>query len=85
MIQYNILSLAKRFTDYESVGELFRGTKAETIQLTVAEKIWKMIIEILNQIAQLFEIEIDSFMEKLIADNEKVTKLINFNSLLQAG
>jgi len=39
MIQYNLLSVAKRFTDYESLGELFRNTNAETIQLTVAEHI----------------------------------------------
>jgi len=38
MIQYNLLALAKRFAGYESLGELFRNTKAETIELTVAEK-----------------------------------------------
>ncbi len=85
MIQYNILSTAKRFADYESMGELFRSAKAETIELTVAEKIWKLIVEILTQLAEIFEIELDSFMEKIIIDNEKVTKLINFNTLLQAG
>lgn len=31
MIQYNLLSVAKRFTDYETLGELFRNTNAETI------------------------------------------------------
>ncbi|MCD6090474.1 MAG: transposase, partial [Bacteroidales bacterium] len=47
MLQYNLLAVAKRFTDYESLGELFRNTKAETIQLTVAERIWQIIIDVL--------------------------------------
>ncbi len=85
MIQYNILSVAKRFTDYESIGELFRNTKAETIQLTVAEKIWKLIVDILTQLAEMFEIEIDLLTEKVIADNERFTKLVNYNTLLRAG
>jgi len=84
MIQYNILSVAKRFTDYESLGELFRKTNAETIQLTVAEKIWKLIIELLNDIAEILEIDIETLIEKLIADNEKLTKLTNYTSLLNA-
>ncbi len=85
VIQYNILSVAKRFTDYESVGELFRSTKAETIQLTVAERIWKMIVELLTRLSELFEVETELLMEKLISENERFTKLVNFNTLLQAG
>ena len=85
MIQYNILSVVKRFSDYESIGELFRGSKAETIQLTVAEKIWKLIVEILSQIAEIFEIETELIMEKIMTENQTITKLYNFNTLLQAG
>jgi len=82
MIQYNILSVAKGFSDYESIGEIFRSTKVDTIQLTVTEKIWKMITEILTKLAELFDIDTDSLMEKILVDNQKFTKLINYNSLL---
>ena len=85
MVQYNLLSVAKRFADYESFGELFRNTKAETIQLTVVERIWQIIIEILADIAELIEIDTERLMEKLIADNEKLIKLTNYRTLLQAG
>jgi len=85
MIQYNLLSLAKRFSGYESLGELFRNTKAETVELTVAEKIWKLIIEILSEIARFFEIDIESLMQELISDNERFMKSLNYNTLLQAG
>lgn len=43
MLQYNILTLAKRFTDYETLGQLFRDTQAENIELTVVERIWQII------------------------------------------
>jgi len=85
MLQYNLLSVARRFTDYESLGNLFRNTKAETIQLTVAERIWQIIVEILTTLAELFEIDTEMLMEKLITDNEKVEKLLNYKTLMQAG
>lgn len=85
MLQYNLLSVARRFTDYESLGDLFRNTKAETIQLTVAERIWQIIVEVLSTLAELFEIDTEMLMEKLIADNEKIEKLVNYKTLLQAG
>ena len=85
MLQYNILAVAKRFTDYESLGELFRKTKAETIQLTVVEYIWKLIIEILAGLAEFLEIDTEMLMEKIMSDNESITKLVNYKTLLQAG
>lgn len=39
MMQYNILSLAKRLLDYESLGELFKQAGVETLELTIVEKI----------------------------------------------
>jgi hypothetical protein len=85
MIQYNLLSVAKRFTDYESLGEMFRNTKAETIQLTLAERLWQLIVVILADVAELIEIETESLMEKLISDNQRIKKLTNYTTLLQAG
>ena len=85
MVQYNLLSVAKRFTDYESLGELFRNTNAETIQLTVAERLWQIIVEVLSALAEILEIDTESLMEKLISDNEKLKKLTIYTTLLQAG
>ena len=30
MLQYNMLSIAKRFSDYETLGELFRATQKDS-------------------------------------------------------
>ena len=85
MIQYNLLSVAKRFTDYESLGEMFRNTHAETIQLTLAERLWQLIVDVLADLAELIEIDTELLMEKLISDNQRIKKLTNYTTLLQAG
>jgi hypothetical protein len=48
MIQYNILSLAKRLLDYQSLGELFKQAGVETLELTIVEKIWGYLVELLK-------------------------------------
>ena len=85
MLQYNILSVAKRFSDYETLGELFRTANAEIIELTIAERIWLIIIEIIAQLADLLDIETEVLMEKIITDNQKFEKLLNYKCLMQAG
>ncbi len=53
-IQYNLLSTARRFSDYETIGELFREVSRETIQLSVAQQIWGVLQELVNAIADAF-------------------------------
>lgn len=85
MLQYNILSVAKRFSDYETLGELFRTANAEIIELTIAERIWLIITEITAQLADLLDIDTELLMEKIITDNQRFEKLLNYKSLMQAG
>jgi hypothetical protein len=67
------------------MGEMFRNTRAETIQLTVCERIWLLITGLLSDIAKLFEIDTELLMEKIITDNENLIKLTNYTTLLRAG
>lgn len=85
MLQYNILSVAKRFSDYETLGKLFQSANAEIIELTIAERIWLIIIEIISQLAELLDIDTELLMEKIITDNQKFEKLLNYKNLMQAG
>jgi len=85
MLQYNILSAVKRFTDYETLGELFRASQKDTLKLTVAERIWLIITELMADLSEIFDIDVESLMEKLLSENEKIAKYLNFESLSQAG
>jgi hypothetical protein len=77
MMQFNIFSLAKRFADYETLGELFDKTKDAIIELTVCKRIWGFFLEIIGIIGELFEIEFDDLISKLInANNANDNKLL---------
>ena len=43
MLQYGILSVAKRFASYETLGALFRNTEAEVLEITLNERLWVYI------------------------------------------
>ena len=85
MIQYNILSLAKRLLCYESMGELFKQAGVETIEMTIAEKIWGYLLELLTLIADIFEIDMEEMLDKIAYENQSITKFIKMNAELSAA
>jgi hypothetical protein len=85
MLQYNLLSVVKRFIDYEILGELFREAQKDSLQITVAEQIWLIIIEFIAELSEIFNMETELLMEKLFSENETLTKYINLKNLMQAG
>jgi len=85
MLQYNILSAVKRFTDYETLGELFRVSQKDTLKLTVTERIWLIITELISDLSEIFDMDVESFIEKLFSENEKFAKYFNLENLSQAG
>ena len=85
LLQYNILSVVKRFDGYESFGVLFRQANADTIELTVKERIILIIKEILIEFSENRDLGIDFFLEHIFAENEQLTDLINFKTLARVG
>jgi hypothetical protein len=85
MLQYNLLSVVKRFNDYETLGELFRASQKDALKLTVSEQIWLIIIELIAELSEIFNTDTELLMEKLFSENEKLTKYLNFKNLPQAG
>ena len=39
-LQYNILSVVKRFTAYETMGKLFQDITKDSLELSVTDRIW---------------------------------------------
>jgi hypothetical protein len=81
MLQYNLLSALKRFDSYESLGIIFRQANAETLEITIKERIWLIIIEILTVLAEYMDFELDFLLEHIFTRNEKLTNLINLKSI----
>jgi hypothetical protein len=67
MMQYIILTLHKRFQAYETLGELFRQNQKYFLELTLAERLWGLFIELQRQILELFELDIEEVIEKMLS------------------
>lgn len=72
MMNYMVLSLRKRFEDYESLGELFRHTKELILEKNRVEKIWEIIVELYVQIFSEIGVDIDFFIKKMIEMKESI-------------
>lgn len=77
LIQYNILSLVRRVNDYETIGGLLAEAMDEALEQTVLMQILEVIISLIKEIADFFESDMETILEKCIYDNEKFNKLIN--------
>ena len=85
ILQYNMLSVVKRFDGYESLGALFRQANAETLELTIKERIMLIIKEILVEYSENMNLGIDFFLEHIFVENEQFLNLINFKTLEKTG
>ena len=60
-------------------------TGVETLELTIAEKIWGYLLELLTLIADIFDIDMEQILDKIADDNQAITKIIKMNALLNAA
>lgn len=86
MIQYNILGTVKRFESYETIGGLFAELTGETLELTVVQRIWGLIIEVINVIAEFLSCDPFELTENVINNNHKIKAVkMAFDRLELAG
>ena len=84
-MQYNILSTAKRFTDYTTIGGLFKDAVEKGQELSVTERIWKALEELVIEIAQCFNIEDDNIFNLLVNRTDKLNHFVKFYQLRNAS
>ena len=84
-MQYNILSTAKRFSDYETIGGLFMDATKGSVELTLAERIWDIILEIVRDIAECFNIEDEQILDMLVNRSDKLSHFIEIYQLKLAS
>ena len=81
VLQYNILGTVKRFTSYETIGRLFNQATDGVIQLSVTERIWGVLQQLVRIIAEAFEINDERVMDTLINRSDTFKHFINLDSL----
>lgn len=82
VLQYNILSYVKRCESYETIGGLFTEITKNSVEFSVVERIWLLIVEFINVIAEILNCDTMALTEQIIS-NDKQIKAVKqtFNKL----
>lgn len=83
MLQYNLLSYVKRFESYETIGSLFREITSQTVELSVTEKIWGLIQQVVAAVADFFSADFDEILTNIIYENKQLNAIVKVVQQLQ--
>jgi len=76
MIQYIFLTLRHRVDKYESIGRIYKNTKAEILETRLHERLILLLIAIIGVIKDIFEeADIDELFVKMINDEQIFDKI----------
>ena len=78
-MQYNILSLVKRFHSYETIGELFEQAVSGTVEFSITDRIWQMLLSAIFAIAEKFSIYCPDLLKAIINEDEEIKALLDLN------
>lgn len=76
LVTHTILSLQKRFSCYETMGELFRETQEKMLELTLWERLIKVFFQMLVLMTAILSIDIEEMMEKLMQSDQTSKQLL---------
>ena len=74
-LQYNILSTVKRFHSYETIGGLFRDVTKDALELTITQRIWEAIVEIVIAFANIFQLTDEDVMQVFVYQSEELAHI----------
>lgn len=84
-LQYNILSVAKRFTAYETMGKLFEQVSKNSLELSVTDRIWGGLQEVVIAIVTLFGLTDEEIYQAIINRSEEMNHICNIYKLKLAS
>lgn len=73
---YNIISYVKRCESYETIGGLFSEITKNSVELSVAEKIWLLIVEVINVIVEVLNCDTMLLTEQVLANDKQQIKAV---------
>lgn len=77
LITHTILTLNKRFEDYETTGAIYRQVQQDLLELTLYERLLRILAKVVLVLAEIFGIDITEGMEKMINNENIPQQLIN--------
>lgn len=76
IINYNIFSMAKKFTCYETLGQIFSEMQNQITEYTLWQKIWVFILELLKTIAEIIDGDFNELVYRVLKSDKKENKII---------
>lgn len=77
MIQHIMLTFFKRMNYQQSFGELFKQVSNETMECTLAEKLWELFLDTINVMGEILQLDIMELQQEAMR-NEKTMKLMKY-------
>jgi len=79
LMQYILLALLKRFESYETIGGAFRNSKHAMLEITLADRIMEIFLQIMKELVELLELDYELIMEKLLHkdSSDKIIAILN--------
>ena len=72
VFQYNMLSYVKSNESYETIGGLFAEITRNSVELSVVERIWLLIVEVINVIAETLKCDTMVFTGQVISNDKQI-------------
>ena len=70
--------LKKRIDNHQTLGQLFRAVKSDLIELTIAQRVWKWFLKMMQELTDLFDAEPKKIFQKLAKPSIYRTFQISF-------
>lgn len=74
-LQYNVLSVVKRFTVYETIDGLFRAANQDSLEITISERIWGVILEPVAVTTIVFNITDGEVLEAVVNESDELAHI----------
>lgn len=72
-----MLSVVKRFEAYETIGELFRLANQDSLEVTISERIWGAILELVAAITRVFNITDEEVLGAVVNESDGLAHICN--------
>ena len=82
LVTHTMLTLQKRFGAYETMGILFRETQQHLLELTLWERLLKVFAKMVLVIMEIFNVDMEDVMDKLLKDERISRRLLTMLSAL---
>lgn len=78
-MNYTVLSIKRRFEDYETLGGLFKRCKDLILEQTLIERIWQLFQNIFNSILSILGVDWEKVISTVIHNKQEFIKEWNKN------